>query len=272
MALTNGSGGGEAFAEEVFAGESAAVTKLRVQVARIAPHFRVALLTGERGTGTETVAREMHRLCPVGTEAFQAMDAGEFCAGDGEVPRVGGLFLRGLEELDGALQERMVRRLARLARETRVVVSSEWDVRGMMATGRMRPDLHAKVGTLEIRVPALRERAEDLDGIAAGMLGRMGSVGRFGEAALARMRACGWPGNLEELWDVCTRVARLEGEIGSADLPGMGSGPAEVAVRLEEVMQRHVLDVLQKCSGNKLKAAELLGISRSTLYRMLGAA
>jgi len=264
------------YADDVFAGDSAAVTRLRLQVTRIAPHFRTALVTGELGAGKETVARELHRLSG-GTSAdgpFTTLEISAFAEGQDPVDLRGVLLLRGLDRLEPALQERLVDRLKSIQRETKIVVSSECDLRSMLATGRMRQGLASRVGGLEIRVAPLRERMEDFDEVAAAMLSRLDGIGRFGPNALDAMKQHSWPANLAELWSFVDQVTGIPGVIAPADLPEMiaRTVPDESGARLDKVMQRHVFEILQRCSGNKLKAAELLGISRSTLYRMLDAA
>jgi two-component system response regulator HydG len=115
---------------------------------------------------------------------------------------------------------------------------------------------------------------EDFEFLAHTMLDRQGSIARFGADAMETLSRHSWPGNLAELWKVTSHVARLGRIVEVRDLPELVpvDESAGNAARLDQVMQRHVLEVLQRCSGNKLRAAELLGISRSTLYRMLEAA
>ncbi len=246
--------------ELVFAGESAAAVRLRLQVARIAPHFRVALLTGEAGTGVATVARRLHALSPAADAPFCCLSAGDFAA-DAVLPPSGVLFLHGLEMVETALQPTLLRRLNTVARATRILLGTECDPRGMIATNRLRADLYERIATLEIRIAPLRERSEDLRVLLAG-----GPV--FGERAAERLRLHSWPGNLEELAEVIARVAPLDRVVEPEDL-GLPEERHKRVIRLDEVIERHVVDVLERVGGNKLRAAELLGISRSTLYRML---
>ncbi len=230
-------------------------------------------MTGERGVGKETVAREMHRLSGAAEGPFTRMDVAAFAEALERVDLRGVLYLHGLERLEPGLQERLAGRLRTIQRETRIVFASECDLRAMLATGRLRQNLSSRVGALEIRVGALRDRMEDFDQLAASLLRRVGGEGWFGQSALDTMKGHDWPGNLSELLRVVRQVRRIEGEIRAADLPELTvEGEGGDAVRLEQVMQRHVFEVLQKCSGNKLRAAKMLGISRSTLYRMLEAA
>ncbi len=245
--------------ELVFAGESAAAERLRVQVARMAPHFRVALLVGERGTGVETVARRMHGLSGAAADLF-CLPAGEFAA-EVSLPAAGVLLLAGLESVEPGAQAALLRRLNRVAREMRVLLATECDPRGMVASGRLRADLYERIGTLEIRVAPLRERSEDLPAL-------LGEDAVFSAGALELLRCYTWPGNLVELAELKARVSGLGRVVEAADL-ALAQEPAERVVRLNEVIERHVVEVLERVGGNKLRAAELLGISRSTLYRML---
>lgn len=262
------------YADEVFAGEGAAVARLRLQVRRIAPHFRTALVTGERGVGKESVAREMHRLSGSKSGTFHALEIARFAAGAESVDLHGLLFLHGLERLEPNLQERLANRLKLIQRETRIIFASECDLRGMLATGRLRQNLSSRVGALEIRVATLSDRMEDFDLLARSMLQRNQAPGWLGDEALNTLARHTWSGNLAELWKVIGEVSSLRGKIAPVDLPELKAAETSDpnGVRLEKVMQRHVFDVLQRCSGNKLRTAELLGISRSTLYRMLEAA
>ena len=220
----------------------------------------VALLVGERGTGVKAVAGRIHGLSPMAAGEFVCVEAAEFGAGHG-VAGVGVLLLRGLESVGVEAQAGLLRRLNAVAREVRVLVTMECDPRGMVATGRLHGELYKRIGTLELRVPALRERVEDLPAL-------LGTDAVFGERAMDVMRRYRWPGNLLELGEVKARVRGLGRVVEPTDLE-LAEEPAEKVVRLDEVIERHVVDVLERVGGNKLRAAELLGISRSTLYRML---
>ncbi len=252
---------GEGFAAEVFVGHSAAMERLRLQMARFAPHFKTVLLVGEPGVGKQAVARELHRLSPVSAGPFCAMAIDEFVGGWKDV---GGLvYLHGLGAMRTEKHEELLHRFSALGRETRVVVACEGEPRGMVAVGRLRAEVLERVGMLEMRVAPLRERMEDLETMVEGMLGRLGCTGRPDLDTMARY---GWPGNVAELWRACEGFAR-DGVLRLERGVEAGAG----VVRLEEVIERHVMEVLERCAGNKLKAAEMLGISRSTLYRMLEA-
>lgn len=259
--------------------------RLRLQAARIAPHFRIALITGEPGTGKKALALGLHRLSNAPDGDFILRHAAEFADDPLEAARdqtVSTLYLFGAETLSLGQQDALLARLARSPfpgpKRTfdsrtvigRVIVGSDVDLRGMVAAGRMHASFLTRVGTLEMRVPALRERLEDIESLAVHMLGAMGSRGRLSGSALAALLTHRWPGNLSELRSVLESVRELEGAIEACHLPQLAdAAEGEPPLRLDDVMQRHVVEVLLRCAGNKLRAAEMLGISRSTLYRML---
>jgi DNA-binding NtrC family response regulator len=259
------------YADDVLTGTSPAVERLRLQVARIAPHFRMALLTGEPGSGKHGIARQMHRSSPAADRPFIVIDSTDFVQHAKPPTSDGTVYLPGLNTLHPASQARFLRALKSLNREARVVVASQCDLKGLVSAGRMRHDLYETVGTLEIRVAPLRDRIEDVDHIALAMLGRLSASAALAPDARLRLRQHRWPGNLEELWAVCERLAQIGTVITKPDLPRFEAPIAEppTPARLEHAMHRHVRDVLQSCAGNKLRAAEALGISRSTLYRIL---
>jgi DNA-binding NtrC family response regulator len=145
-------------------------------------------------------------------------------------------------------------------------------------------ELYQRLAMVEIALPPLRERREDIPQLAAFLVGRlMSRLGKNIEGiagdAMKRLEAHVWPGNVRELESVLRHGAlQCEGTVLEAgDLPAFAvASAAEAAlagaletVRLQDVVEQHVLRVLKNCAGNKLRTAELLGISRSTLYRML---
>lgn len=255
--------------DAVFAGMSPAAERLRLQVARIAPHFRTALITGEAGTGKRCVAERMHRLSPVAERPFVTLSAAEFVRNGPPNGRPGTMYLPGIDLLESGLQSGLRHVLRGLDRETRVIIGSACDLKGRVATGRLRLDLYEAIAMLEIRLLPLRERLDDVPEIARAVMGPERQIA-FSDSALQRMREHAWPGNLEELAAVCAAL-RKDRAIEAQDLRLSHARPADLSetLRLEDVMHRHVLHVLECCAGNKLRAAELLGISRSTLYRMI---
>jgi DNA-binding NtrC family response regulator len=269
ITTTNQASSSELFANEVFAGIGVAAGRLRLQVARIAPHYRIALVIGERGVGKQVIAQELHKRSAVSLLPFEAMRVAEFTESETVPVERGTVYLHGLETSHPALQEPLLRRLKAMSREVRVVFGCECDLKGMVAAGRLRADVYDAIAMLEIRIAPLRERLDDLEALANSLLRRDGRDAWFAPSAVAVMSRHAWPGNLEELARMCDALGGIEGPVDAHVLPPLEGTPVRTAVRLDEVMQKHVMDVLQRCAGNKLKAAELLGISRSTLYRML---
>jgi len=169
---------------------------------------------------------------------------------------------------------------------TRILAASDRDLRMLSAIGQFRQDLYARLAAVEIMVPPLRQRMEDIPVLAAWLLHRLAEeTGRrpklFAASTLAQLQGHLWPNNLRELERVVAHAAALaDGELieprhllalidrAPAGLPAT---PEVKLERLHDVVHQHVLEVLTRCGGNKLRAAELLGISRSTLYRMLDA-
>lgn len=273
-------------------GESAAVERLRSQARRIAPYYRTALLTGPQGAGKVGVARMLHALSPCAGGEFVACEATALAEAmlreDGRAvleavggPAVGGtLFLDDVGEVPPALQGALLRIWAASGRgRIRVVAATHRDLRTMGITGQFRPDLAQRLMGVEIALTPLSERMEDLDAVTFEVLRKVaGDRGlTLGEEAIARMRAHVWPGDVAEVEKVLHEAGRsADGAplIEAAHLPQMleaeeAQEPAGSMERLEDVVQQHVLGVLTRCGGNKLRAAEVLGISRSTLYRML---
>jgi DNA-binding NtrC family response regulator len=169
---------------------------------------------------------------------------------------------------------------------TRIIASTSRDLRVLTDAGRFKQELYSRLAMLEIGVPALRDRIEDIPELAGHFLKRFAAqYGRtiegLSEGALERLRGHRWPGNLREFENVIRGdVVQCEGAVIEAqDLVTLGETwdapgrllPMTGMAKLQEVIERHVLQVLQECGGNKVKAAEVLGISRSTLYRMIDA-
>jgi DNA-binding NtrC family response regulator len=207
----------------------------------------------------------------------------------------GTLYLDGVGELPHNLQAALLRllramedrrssSLERTRWDARIIAASHRDLRTLAAIGQFHHDLYAMLSVIEIAVPPLRQRVEDIGQLAAHALRRIalraGTEPKvLGDAALARMQCHTWPGNLHELKHMMTlAAAQAEGDtielrhMGTLGEPPEPPEPPAKVERLHEVMHTHVLSVLTRCAGNKLRAAELLGISRSTLYRMLDAA
>ena len=293
-------------------GNSAAMERLRLQVRRIGPHFRTVLVSGEPGCGKELVARALHRLSQGADRPFVVCHAATLDdapagqpdsnrANVGSVDRIaalmrtangGTLFLDEIGEMPLEVQGELLRVLRRLEWSqdrlsatqkpgVRMIASSSQEIRGLVSAGRFRQELYRRIATLEITVPPLKERMEDLPELAGDFLGRFAlmygkRVERIAEDAMERLMTHRWPGNVRELENLMRNSVLLSDgvELLVRDLPEFaadlrGDSTTGGVMKLEDVVERHVLHVLKICSGNKLRAAEVLGISRSTLYRML---
>jgi DNA-binding NtrC family response regulator len=201
-------------------------------------------------------------------------------------------FLRGCEErlarpeTGSRIAPLSDRHQAEPGRETiRILAATDRDLRTLAAIGQFRQDLYARLSAVEICIPPLRERIEDVGVLAEWLVWRIceetGQGAKiFAEPALQQLQQREWPENLRELERVVARATALaEGRmiearhllvLVEAGRNAEAGSPVARIERLQDVVERHVLEVLTRCEGNKLRAAELLGISRSTLYRMLG--
>ena len=271
-------------------GNSEPMQTLRSKVRRIAPYFRTALLYGPSGTGKEGVARMLHAFSPAIEAAFfpfRASDLAEAIIRNHQ--EVGHLFPPNMQttlfldevcDLPPSLQRTLLSLWSPENRYwLRIVAGTHRDLHTMSMTGHFRPDLLQKLSGVELAVPPLSERMTDLPKLAETILSGVGVSHTLSitDGAIKRLLQHHWPGDLAELETcLCSALRNTNGSpvIRLEDLPDLiPVNPEEDAVddldRLDDVIQRHVLAVLTRCRGNKVRAAEVLGISRSTLYRML---
>jgi DNA-binding NtrC family response regulator len=295
-------------------GESAVMQRLLQQLRRLGPHFRTVLLRGETGTGKELVARTLHSYSShaagpfvIYNRALQAEHGVASTASGANFPvaeeDIAGLMKRAhrgtvlldqIGELSAASQADVLAVLQRTERqrrrpivvhglEARIIATTTSDLRVLAASGRFREELYYRMATVEIELPPLRDRAEDIPLLAEYFIDRYAHrYGRHIEGlttgALEQMQAYRWPGNVRELKN-CIRRAVMESDgcwIEAEHMPIPAETPKREGYvaqsstgRLQEVVEQHVFQVLRECAGNKVRAAEMLGISRSTLYRML---
>ncbi len=225
-----------------------------------------------------------------------------------EEARGGTLFLDEVGEMSPAtqasllraLQERTVRRLGgrdEIAIDARIVCATHRDLEEEVRAGRFRQDLYYRLVVYPIRVPPLRDRRDDLAALAAWFLRKLRSdvgreVTRVSPEALEALAAYNWPGNVRELENAlhCAMLSARDGEVDLRDLPpairgARGSGPHSLApippdagpvepdeqtvLPLYEVERRAIVRALRVSQGGVSRAAKLLGISRTTLYRKL---
>ena len=249
--------------------------------------------------GKTLAAQTLHRLGAAAAGPFSPWITAEFLERAVDVWRQvrGGLLnLSGVDDLTPDQQQHLLHFLEHAAHERirtqvatgplQVVAGSALPLRKAAAAGTFRSDLAARLTAIRFPIPPLRERPDDIRVLAEVFLQRWcvrhgKPVRGFAPAALDRLLAHTWPGNAREL-DTVVGVAATETTsqwIRPIDLPRL-DWPAEQAraasgtvaddPNLDRAIQRHVASVLAMAHGNKLRAARLLGISRSTLYRMLG--
>ena len=269
------------------------------------------LVTGETGTGKELVARTIHEGSPRAGKPFLAVNCGALRAdlalsqlfghrkgaftgahaegvGLVEAANGGTLFLDETGELPLDVQVTLLRFLEtgeylRLGEtqvrraDVRIIAATNRALRGEAAEERFRRDLLYRLNEIEIRLPALRERVEDVVPLARHFLAFYGGLDgpRLSSEAEAVLLAYAWPGNVRELENIMKRLAALhegEGAIGAAAiLPLLAEPPAphaEVADRRTSERDA-ILAAWRQAHGNKSRLADLLGVSRKTLYARL---
>jgi DNA-binding NtrC family response regulator len=272
------------------AGISAAWRKLLLQAEMAAPHVQVASIEGEHGVGKQTLARYLLSRSPLAGSAFRRRDAREWLltdldpnsmAGFTYLDRVDLLAPPGQGLLLSVLKGLQDRPLGRVL----LVASSQTPLRQMAGQGLLMPDLAFRLTAVRLAIPPLRMRREDIAPIAQALMDSI--CARYqhrpvamGPGALGKLLQHSWPGNARELASVL-EAALLEtsdGVIRPGDLSlPLGGEPLQALsaalpahdLKLDDVIHRHVQYVLDLNRGNKLRAARQLGISRSTLYRIL---
>ncbi|MGH9534543.1 MAG: sigma-54-dependent transcriptional regulator [Terriglobales bacterium] len=289
-------------------------------LARVGPSGANVLITGEHGTGKELAARALHALSPRAAKPWVAVNVGGLPEGvfeselfghvrgaftDAKADRLGRfemadagtLFLDEVGNLPLAQQAKLLRAVqtgeiervgsSRTRRvDVRIVSATNADLAPAAASGQFRPDLLFRLNTVEIHVPPLRERREDIPLLAGHFLAHFAAHYRkpftaeagFDPAAMRLMLEYTWPGNVRELEHAVERAVLLAtgARIVAADL-GLSRHPplkAESGQRLEEMTLEEVERVLiqktmERCAGNISQAAKALGLSRSGLYRRL---
>ena len=336
-------GGSERDPFRSIVGASPRMRRIFRLVSKVARTDSTVLLTGESGTGKELVARALHLQSRRSTGPFVPVNVGALPeslieselfghsrgaftgattdrAGLVEAADGGTLFLDEIGDMPLVTQVKLLRTLesnevrrlgetsARLV-DVRVVAATHRDLQGLAAEGRFREDLYYRLNVVQIDLPPLRERREDIGLLASYFLDRIarreGRALRFSPAAAALLERHDYPGNVRELENAIEHAfavaegdtllpddlpaairaprllprTRFEDEPGESGAPGgaptVPADPVALSARdgwsLAEVEKEHIRRVLERHKGNATAAAKQLGISRTTLWRKLRA-
>src|SRR5579859_1969181 len=282
-------------------------------MARVGPSDANVLITGEHGTGKEVVAQTLHRLSTRAERTLVAVNTGALPEGtfeselfghvkgaftDARTDRIGRfelanggtLFLDEIANIPIRQQAKLLRVLETGEMErvgssktrkvnVRVLSATNADIAAEVAAGRFREDLLFRINTIEIRLPPLRERRDDIPLLAAHFLKEYATRYRkplhtFHADAMRGLLSYGWPGNVRELAHAVERAVLLaEGDTVRAvdlNLRAPGDAPARLEdMSLEDVERVLIQKALVRAGGNVSTAAKALGLSRSALYRRL---
>ncbi len=290
-------------------GRSLAMRGLFAALEKAASGDSTVLLTGETGTGKEVTAQSIHEasaraegpmvvvdcasLAPhlveselFGHERGAFTDASRGRAGAFEAAHGGTIFLDEIGELPVEAQSKLLRVLE--SREVkrvggdeprpvdvRVIAATHRDLRAEVNRGAFREDLYYRVAVIELRLPALRERMEDLPILAKVLLERLGGARTIDEALIERLGASAWPGNVRQLRNYLERLVlldRVEPPPGAGPPSAINPGlPYEEARRraLDDFERRYFEALLSACDDNVTEAARRAGMNRTYLHKIL---
>jgi two-component system response regulator HydG len=309
-------------------GRSGEMEKLYRILSKVAQSTHPVLVLGESGTGKELVARTIHAYGPNSQKPFLPVDCGSLVptlieselfgyvkgAFTGAIRSKDGLlvsaeggtvFLDEIGELSLDLQAKLLRALQekevrpvgathRVPIRARIVAATNRDLAAMVETGTFRKDLFYRINVVNLRLPPLRDRREDIPLLAAHFLDRLsrerGTKFTLSDEALRTMMRHDWPGNVRELEHSIERACALSsgpvlhlGDLPTqlqqqglearrsavaAGTPAAEGGLPELAT-LAELERQAILGAIRTLNGDKLQAAKLLGIGKTTLYRKL---
>ena len=302
--------------DELFIAQSRAMQPVLALIERVAPTDANVLVLGENGTGKGVIARLIHsrskradrtlvkvNMGGIAESVFEAemfghvrgafTDAKSDRIGRFELADRGTLFLDEIANIPTAQQAKLLRIVEdgefervgssrTLKVDVRLIAATNADIGAEVAAGRFRKDLLFRLNTVEIRLPPLRERREDIAPLAQSFLAR--SARRYqragmqlGAEALRALEEYPWPGNVRELSHVMERavltadnecIAQLDFSLQPSLAVVPGANPA-ASMRLDDAEQDMIRSALERCGGNIQKTAEMLGLSRAALYRRL---
>lgn len=316
------------------AGQSETIRLVKQQIRQAARFDITVLLTGETGTGKELFAHSLHDLSDRADKPFVSVNvaaipetlmeseffgvaSGAFTGakkegrpGKIEVAGDGTLFLDEVGDMPLALQSKLLRVLQEREFErvgsnqvqttqVRIVAATSRNLEQMVADGSFRPDLYYRLNAMPIRLPALRERLDDVDALGERILddccSRLGVLPKsLTDEAVRLLKTYRWPGNVRELYNVLERACILNETLSHIDaaqllpmiqtLPktnamdrhsaqSQDAEPPETGLTLKQRLKieeaRIIQETLQLCDGNRTEAAKRLGLSRAALYNKL---
>lgn len=307
-------------AENMVWGESDSITAIRRTVEKIADTDASVLITGENGTGKDMLAGEIHRLSGRSGKEMTSVDAGaipeslfeselfghakgsftdahsdkegKFESADGStlfLDEIGNIPLHLQAKLLRALQNRAVTRIGETkSREVdiRLICATNMDLEKMVAEGRFREDLFYRLNTVPIKLPPLRERRDEIKGLAEIFLRRYAdkyhrNVTGLSKDAVRLLESCTWPGNIRELQNTMERAVIMSDKeiLDREDFNIVQDGQTAVKWNetseydgietLDAAEERAIRVAMDKYSGNLSLVAKALEISRPTLYSKL---
>lgn len=303
----------------ILIGESPAMQRIKANIGRFAMTDANILVLGENGTGKDVVARLIHQMSQRNENPFVAIDlgtvpealfeselfgyekgaftgAGSAKAGRMEVASGGTLFLDEIGNLSPQAQSKLLtaiekREITRVGGtkerniDVRIISATNADLQSMVSEGTFRQDLLYRVNTIEIEIPPLRERGEDVILLAEYFLEKFAgkynkNIKGFSRDSRIMLEKYNWPGNVRELQHAVERAVIMEDtsmiKPYSLMIPQKDQQQkayvhtGELTMNLEELERDAIERAMKRANGNISRAAELLGITRYALYRKLG--
>ncbi len=301
-------------------GRSPKMLEVYKKIAMVADSRSTVLIHGESGTGKELVAKAIHYNGPRAGQRFYAVNCGalteslletelfghvrgsftgatENKRGIFEEASGGSVFLDEVSEMSPALQVKLLRTLEEqeirrigsnqvVQVDVRIIAASNRNLPELVAEGKFRQDLYYRLRVIEIELPALQERLEDIPLLVEHFLKKFGGERKrsfsVSPRALSLLMSYSWPGNVRELENALESAVALNrsGVIVPEDLPAKMHEETGGSRRMEDfysdlpslddMEKRYLAHVLRVTSGNKVKTAAILGINRRTLYRKAG--
>lgn len=292
-----------------FVGVSAVLRRLLLQAEITAPRLQIAAIEGEAGTGKHLFAQTIHALSPLADLPFRRRDAREWLASETDAAALNGTLYLDRIDLLAAPGQGLLLNLVKMLQAASaddaesmprflLLASTHISLRQLAAQGDFVPDLAFRLTAVRFSIPPLGDHREDIAPIAQALIDRIcrryhQSTAVLAAGTLPRLLQHAWPGNVRELASVL-EAAILGSTTGilrpdslqldppsppfppsspfltrPEAMPALPAAPTQEDLSLDAIIHRHIQLVLELNRGNKLRAARQLGISRSTLYRLL---